>query len=42
MELQLGDVKNIMCTHKPSLQVKLEGTLANMLKNLVGSHIALV
>ena len=30
-----------MDAHKPSLQIKLVGTQANMLKNLVGSHIAL-
>ena len=41
MGLQLGDMKDVMDAHKPSLQIKLVGILANTLKNLVGFHIAL-
>ena len=41
MGLQLGDIKDVMDTHEPSLQIKLVGTLANMLSDLEGSHIAL-
>lgn len=32
----------VMHTHKPAFQVQLVGTLVNMLKDLVWSHIALV
>ena len=42
MGLQLGDMEDVMYTHKPSLQIKLVGTLANTLKNLEGSHLVLV
>ena len=42
MGLQLGDMRDVMHTHKPSLQIKLIGTLANTLKNLVEYHLVLV
>ena len=42
MGLRLREMKGVMYTHKPSLQITLVGTLVSTLKNLVGSHIALV